>query len=839
MKLIKARNQYFRFHDQKGDGNCLYHSIAASSITNIKNHRTLRLDMLCKVQEALDNGNNVVSEIWNKNRHGNSLEDWCFSQQEDRKWGSSLDMEFLSYFHGVNIISISNSSGGRGSLETYRTLRTSVPSGSLNENDPVIFIYHHMYNRPFEVNRVANHWGWLQPVDIQSDFYKDAEIFDLDVHYNAISNNDSSTHLKRKKSSSVQSTITGVPTTGVTGVTKKKKTNNETKQSAKEKKQLVLHDWLKGMQCNNLTVVHMKEQLRIQHEQEAETEKYLKHIGVCTNFSKKDMAAIYSTMQYLVNEVVEVANAEATSKQNLKEVELAKKGNRSEYSWKHRALMACHYFHPKLGNKDPTITAVTFNVNPNTLHGWVSKKDMIPKWKCFALSYTVADVIRNIPEQFKCMDRYSSMRLDDCMDEGFDKYLPKPKVESSSLRIFLCKGIDIRSSQMKVTMNRLDNEKYKYLTTTCKRAHTSTRKPGKYDEAYAWVKEQLEIGWNSGIPLTMSDLRNVIKQQFPTMLDMNANAYNQWVRRAVAKGGFSDRKESVSQKIPPDWREKSRCGARRVRQRFLQENVDYIISSDETFLLFHERYKKVLAKTGCKRVGVARKIDEKNGCTLMVSMEWSSSSLIMPMLIFSGGFGKTLMKKWGKHESSLVLFTENHWQTEETMKIYMHQIRLNFGQLKPGCKVGIIYDKAPSHTNSLLQWVEEQNDTDPNGVKIVVEYVDECLTSIYQPCDVVINSKLKKAIRAIYSTHMCRNHRVAGEKVKISREHLVEFVEEAYLQINQQQKTDSYIKQSFELCGLNPYATDDIVFERHLASLSENSVYAALTAVHTALTLQN
>ena len=98
-----------------------------------------------------------------------------------------------------------------------------------------------------------------------------------------------------------------------------------------------MHDWLKGMQCNNLTVGHMREQLRIQHEQEAETEKYLKHIGVCTNFSKKDMAAIYSTMQYLVNEVVEVANAEATSKQNLKEVELPKKGNRSEYSWKHQA----------------------------------------------------------------------------------------------------------------------------------------------------------------------------------------------------------------------------------------------------------------------------------------------------------------------------------------------------------------------------------------------------------------------------------------------------------------------------------------------------------------------
>ena len=68
---------------------------------------------------------------------------------------------------------------------------------------------------------------------------------------------------------------------------------------------------------------------------------------------------------------------------------------------------------------------------------------------------------------------------------------------------------------------------------------------------------------------------------------------------------------------------------------------------------------------------------------------------------------------------------------------------------------------------------------------------------------------------------------------------MVEFVEKVYLQINQQQKMDSYIKQSFELYGLNPYATDDTVFERYLASLSEDSVYAALTTVHTVLTLQN
>ena len=290
----------------------------------------------------------------------------------------------------------------------------------------------------------------------------------------------------------------------------------------------------------------MKEQLQIQHQQEAETEKYFRHIGVCMNYNKQDMAAIFSTVQYLVNEVVKVAEAEALSKQNFKEVRLAKKGNQAEYSWKHRALMACHYFHPKLGNKDPTLTALTFDVNPNTLRGWVSKKDMIPKWKCFAKSYTVADVVQNIPERFKCMDWYSSMRLGDCMDEDFGKYLPKHKMKSSSSTIFWCKGINIASSQMKVAMSKLDTEKYKYLTITCKRSHTNTRKADKYNEAYAWVNEQLEMGWNSGIPLTISDLQNEIKVKFPMMLDMTANAYNQWVRQGVAKAGFSNCKESVS-----------------------------------------------------------------------------------------------------------------------------------------------------------------------------------------------------------------------------------------------------------------------------------------------------
>ena len=49
----------------------------------------------------------------------------------------------------------------------------------------------------------------------------------------------------------------------------------------------------------------------------------------------------------------------------------------------------------------------------------------------------------------------------------------------------------------------------------------------------------------------------------------------------------------------------------------------------------------------------------------------------------------------------------NHWQTEETMKIYLNQLRLNFSKLHFGSIVGIVYNKAPLHAEVLQLWVDE------------------------------------------------------------------------------------------------------------------------------------
>ena len=49
--------------------------------------------------------------------------------------------------------------------------------------------------------------------------------------------------------------------------------------------------------------------------------------------------------------------------------------------------------------------------------------------------------------------------------------------------------------------------------------------------------------------------------------------------------------------------------------------MQVVIAADETFLRFHESSSSVVACKGAKRVGTAIKCNEKEGCTVMVSME--------------------------------------------------------------------------------------------------------------------------------------------------------------------------------------------------------------------------
>ena len=105
------------------------------------------------------------------------------------------------------------------------------------------------------------------------------------------------------------------------------------------------------------------------------------------------------------------------------------------------------------------------------------------------------------------------------------------------------------------------------------------------------------------------------------------------------------------------------------------------------------------------------------------------------------------MRKWMNYSNSLVLFTDKHWMTTETMVLYLKWLMTFY----KGQTIGVILDKAPSHTNErIAEWVERLNKEDPDNTKIVLEWVDGGLTSVYQPGDIKVNKPSKELVKQEY-----------------------------------------------------------------------------------------
>lgn len=69
-----------------------------------------------------------------------------------------------------------------------------------------------------------------------------------------------------------------------------------------------------------------------------------------------------------------------------------------------------------------------------------------------------------------------------------------------------------------------------------------------------------------------------------------------------------------------------------------------------------------------------------------------------------------------------------------------------------------------------------------------------------------------------------------GEKLSISREHLVDIIVDVFDEINERNIQEPIIADLFRMCGLNPWSQKASLkaFEDHLNSLKENNVMKAL-----------
>jgi len=214
-------------------------------------------------------------------------------------------------------------------------------------------------------------------------------------------------------------------------------------------------------------------------------------------------------------------------------------------------------------------------------------------------------------------------------------------------------------------------------------------RPRKWVAIETFISETARRMWESGAPLTPEQLHHCVIKFAKSNGDKvvtdfcvhgKRNTFNKFVRRVLVRNRFSVRKMSISQSVPVDWRSKAEQNTSRIREKFLSEKVDVVVNADETFLLFHPLGDRLVAPTGVKRVGTVVQADnEKFGATVLIACEYKTSSILPPMIIFTGVYGANkLMSQWAGFDKAKVIFNESHWMTSNTAIIYIAYLRSMF-----------------------------------------------------------------------------------------------------------------------------------------------------------------
>jgi hypothetical protein len=189
--------------------------------------------------------------------------------------------------------------------------------------------------------------------------------------------------------------------------------------------------------------------------------------------------------------------------------------------------------------------------------------------------------------------------------------------------------------------------------------HPGGGRPKKWFSLEDFIDQTVRYYWECGVPITLEQLKMLVQQHITASKDTEGiklfiegkrNTLVKYISHTLKRNHWSGRKNSISRSVPVDWCKKAEENSTRIREKFREEDVDGVVNADETFLLFHPFGEKLLAPTGAKRVGSAVQVDnEKWGATIMIACEYRTSSILPPMIIFTGVYCTTLMTQWAKY----------------------------------------------------------------------------------------------------------------------------------------------------------------------------------------------
>lgn len=878
---LSFRSSLFMPIDVDPDGNCFYHSVIASqAIPNVTSPTQLRQQLVRSVLELIKDNEwkNIFTRIYAS--YNPRVDFYAYLQQILRNgtWGTDMEMTFIYIVFGINVISLTNAPFGlvpfcaKSSLA--QQLHIQMPAGFVELDDKCIYLYHHAYGHPLTPTHSANHFCVLFPVTngaTTKSLAEKAYMGGLRVQHGCLDNLMAATTKNNVKvgassdgllskcnppTSTTQKSLNAVaanvpkenkmPSVKVVPakVAKEKKQPSVkvvAAKVAKEKKQSTLMKWLPNVPPATEKQLSELRAGSIVQEGAKQVGETIVIDGLNT-FSNNETATdlLDSRCAPVMTQSSQEDGDISSRRSGRKGTSQLKGQQRHEVTWTTKAIFIYFHLHPFFANKDFNVTCTIFKLKAMTIRNWLVKRERIVKWLGLVEQLSFDEVLAALP--MKIRSAYQSVVKEPypALDVArFRRMLEKTKTPR-----LVVNGKMGNSARSISAYAKVNSDKAVYIRANSKRIVTVKPKQKlKHTAVYNFVKTTIEERWKQGLAITKPELKLMVMKEFGDKRDEESRLFAQtylnvkqekgyaklhiFLDRAVRRAGYSIRQSSISQKIPINWRSLAEQGARRVRETFRKEEVDVVVAADEMFIRFHEEDTRVLAPTGEKRIGKSVTCDKKAGCTVLPTMDMLNSRLLPPMIIFNGVFGGRLMKEWAQHTNSFVLFTEKHWMTTETMVLYLKKLTTFY----KGQKIGVIIDKAPSHTNdTVYEWVNKLNAEATDGTKIVLEWVDGGLTSVYQPGDITVNKPLKTMIKNQYYKYVTENKAGfrPGEKIRVSREKLVEFIEASFAEFNETQRKKRGIAQSFRTCGLDPFAENDRDFVEHLNKLEGCKVYANL-----------
>eukprot|EP00968_Pinguiococcus_pyrenoidosus_P019321 scaffold2088_cov452-Pinguiococcus_pyrenoidosus.AAC.1 len=491
--------------------------------------------------------------------------------------------------------------------------------------------------------------------------------------------------------------------------------------------------------------------------------------------------------------------------------------------------------------------AAVLGLSVDAVRQWFQKQhthNYVKRWYSLVKHMRFVDVKEAIPS---VAERFSHIPDDATVDVS--------EYDSTNANFLVCSKFDgtLSASEKGALLNDRSRSETGVASATARQhknasttplKHIRARRKPKYPTEESIAQSFMQLRWDSGDPASRQEIYDEVlshpdtTQAFldaygPTSQKTSAKAgLAGWLTRVMERAGFSERKKTVSQLVPDNWESLVRQAAASVRETM--QDVDVLLNADQTFVLFNNETERVAAKRGARRIGSNVKYNPKKGCTLMVTVD-SRGILLKPFLVLDGKFGKTLHQRYLTWDGpSEVAFQERHWFDDQIVRRYLEWLRR---QYPTGTKVGLVWDMAPCHKSRKTEELLQQE-----SAWLKVCSIPGGVTSLCQPCDLVLNAQIKQELKRQYfgwRLEELRRRREANpigyeRRIDVPRDDFIRMVEGAMSAVSRELRGGTVVQDCFKRVGFNPFVDCTDAFEEYVRSLKSKNLYKSLHDRHQA-----